>query len=118
MKGGLKGNFTNHSGKRSCAIQLYHAGEPEQEIMARTGHRSEKAVRKYKRSSDEMLRQVSGVLDPTNNTQGAYTGHRYENTVTQYKKCSNEMLKEIWTFGPKYQFTRTKTSEYCGFRLE
>ena len=95
QKGGLKGNFTNHSGKRSCATQLYHAGVPEQEIMARTGHRSEKAVRKYKRSSDEMLRQVSGALDPNNNTQGAYTGHRYENTVTQYKKCSNEMLKEI-----------------------
>ena len=64
QKGGLKGNFTNHSGKRSCATQLYNAGVPEQEIMARTGHRSETAVRKYKRSSEEMLKQVSGVLDP------------------------------------------------------
>lgn len=46
-RAGLKGNFTNHSGKRTCAIQLYIAGVAEQEIMARTGHRSEKSVRKY-----------------------------------------------------------------------
>ncbi|XP_062606633.1 uncharacterized protein LOC134268405 [Saccostrea cucullata] len=39
-RGGLKGNYTNHSGKRSCATQLYMAGVDEQEIMARTGHRS------------------------------------------------------------------------------
>lgn len=46
-KGGLSGNFMNHSGKRSCATQMYIEGVPEQEIMKRTGHRSE-AVRKYK----------------------------------------------------------------------
>ncbi|XP_062602127.1 zinc finger MYM-type protein 2-like [Saccostrea cucullata] len=51
--GGLTGNFTNHSGKRTCATQMYLSGIDEQEIMARTGHRSEKAVRKYKRSSDK-----------------------------------------------------------------
>ena len=33
-RGGLKGNYTNHSGKRSCATQLYMAGVDEQEIMA------------------------------------------------------------------------------------
>ena len=48
-KAGLVGNFTNHSGKRTCATQLYQAGVDEQEIMSRTGHRSETAVRKYKR---------------------------------------------------------------------
>ncbi|XP_062598901.1 uncharacterized protein LOC134260347, partial [Saccostrea cucullata] len=32
-KAGLKGNFTNHSGKRTCATQLYHAGIDEQEII-------------------------------------------------------------------------------------
>lgn len=63
-KAGLEGNFTNHSGKRSCATQLYSAGIPEQEIMSRTGHRSEKAVRKYKRSSDNILHEVSEVLNP------------------------------------------------------
>lgn len=46
-KGGLSGNFMNHSGKRTCATQMYIEGVPEQEIMKRTGHRSE-AVRKYK----------------------------------------------------------------------
>lgn len=45
-KAGLTGNFTNHSGKRPCATQVYMyiAGIDEQEIMKRTGNRSEKAV--------------------------------------------------------------------------
>ena len=32
--------------------------------MKRTGHRSEKSVRKYKRSSDEISENVSNVLNP------------------------------------------------------
>jgi hypothetical protein len=62
--GGLKGNFTNHSGKRTCATQLYMSGVEEQEIMARTGHRSTDGVRKYKRASAEMMASVSSALDP------------------------------------------------------
>lgn len=52
--------FTNHSGKRTS---LYQAGIPEQEIMSRTGHRSVESVRKYKRPSSEMLKDVSSVLE-------------------------------------------------------
>ena len=63
-RGGLKGNFTNHSEKRTCATQLYMSGISEQEIMRRTGHRSEKSVRKYKRSSEQMEVEVSKILDP------------------------------------------------------
>ncbi|KAK3107750.1 hypothetical protein FSP39_021374 [Pinctada imbricata] len=62
--GGLKGNFTNHSGKRTCATQWYTSGIEEQEIMSRAGHRSIVGVRKYKRPSSEMLKSVSAVLDP------------------------------------------------------
>ena len=47
-KAGLEGKYSNHMGKRTCATALYQAGVDEQEIMSRTGHRSEKAVRKYK----------------------------------------------------------------------
>ena len=63
-KGGLKGNYTNHSGKRTCATQLYNAAVQEQEIMARTGHLSEFAVRQYKRTSEHIQKAVSSVLDP------------------------------------------------------
>ena len=63
-EGGLDGNFTNHSGKRTCATALYQAGVEEQEIMNRTGHRSIESVRQYKRSSDEMLKEISSVLEP------------------------------------------------------
>ena len=63
-EGGLQGNYSNHSGKRTCATQLYMSGVEEQQIMARTGHRSQAGVRKYKRCSAEMDASVSNVLDP------------------------------------------------------
>ncbi|CAC5394234.1 unnamed protein product [Mytilus coruscus] len=60
-KGGLKGNFSNHSGKRTLATRLYQAGVDEQLMMDRTGHRSEKADRMNKRPCDPMLDDVSNV---------------------------------------------------------
>jgi integrase len=59
----LVGNFTNHSGKRTYAKQLYQAGMDEKDIMSRTGHRVEAAVRKYKRSKFVLQENVSKVLD-------------------------------------------------------
>ena len=55
----LPGNYTNHSGKRTCVT-----GVDEQEIMQRTGHRSEKSVQKYKVASSEIQKRVAAVLDP------------------------------------------------------
>ena len=63
LRAEIQGNFTNHSGKSTCATQLYMSGIDEQEIMARTGHRSEKAVRKYKQSCSEISKKVSAVLN-------------------------------------------------------
>lgn len=45
-------------------VQLNMAGIDEQEIMNRTGHRSEKSVRRYKQSSTNIQRKVAAVLDP------------------------------------------------------
>ncbi|CAC5377675.1 unnamed protein product [Mytilus coruscus] len=59
QKGGLLGNYTNHSGKRTCATALYHAGIDEQEIMTRTGHRSTASVRAYKTSNGSIQKNVS-----------------------------------------------------------
>ena len=56
----LSGNYTNHSGKRTCVTQLYMAGLDEQEIM----HRSEKSIRKYKVAVSEIQKRVAAVLDP------------------------------------------------------
>ncbi|XP_063436319.1 uncharacterized protein LOC134717755 [Mytilus trossulus] len=63
QKGGIQGNFSNHSGKRTCATQLYQAGIEEQEIKGRTGHRSN-AVRTYKTSNETIQKKVSNVLNP------------------------------------------------------
>ncbi|CAH1242304.1 QRICH2 [Branchiostoma lanceolatum] len=56
-------NITNHSGKATCATQIFAAGFDEQTIMARTGHISS-AVRAYKRPSDALLKDVSNTLQP------------------------------------------------------
>lgn len=63
QKASLTGNYTNHSGKRTCATALYNAGLDEQTIMDRTGHRST-AVRTYKTKTDEIEQKVSAVLNP------------------------------------------------------
>ncbi|XP_069136669.1 uncharacterized protein [Argopecten irradians] len=55
-------NFSNHSGKRTCATSLYHAGFDEQMIMERTGHRST-AVRAYKRPSEHQQVEISRTLE-------------------------------------------------------
>lgn len=45
-KAGLEGNFTNKSGKRTRATQLYQSGLDEQQLMNRAGHRSLNGVQK------------------------------------------------------------------------
>lgn len=63
-KADIPGFFSNHSGKRTCSTALYQGGVPEQEIMERRGHRSIESVRKYKRPSEEMPRDISNALEP------------------------------------------------------
>jgi integrase len=62
-KEGLEGNSTNQSGKRTCATHLYQSGLDEQQIMSRAGHRSS-GVRKYKRASNDQVRDLSNILEP------------------------------------------------------
>ena len=45
---GFEGQFTNHSGKVTCATELFKHNVDEQLIMRQTGHRTEDAVRRYK----------------------------------------------------------------------
>ena len=61
---GLEGNFTNHSGKRTCASTLFQAGTDEQVVMHRTGHRSRAGVRAYKRHNTAQDAHLSKFLDP------------------------------------------------------
>jgi hypothetical protein len=60
-KAGFVGNFTNHSGKVTCATRLFQNNVDEQLIMRQTGHRSN-AVRMYKRPGVEHDLQVSNLL--------------------------------------------------------
>ncbi|ESO99880.1 hypothetical protein LOTGIDRAFT_158036 [Lottia gigantea] len=63
QQAGLVGHYTNHSGKKTCATEMYRNGQDEQSIMERTGHRSDEACRVYKIKSDELQKQVSSVLE-------------------------------------------------------
>ena len=60
---GIEGRKTNHSLRATCATRLYNNSVDEQLIMERTGHRSTKAVRAYKRTSERLLENTSVVID-------------------------------------------------------
>ena len=60
---GFSGNYTNHSGKVTCATELFAKNVDEQLIMRQTGHRSN-AVRLYKRPTAEHEQMVSSILQP------------------------------------------------------
>ena len=62
-KAGLQGNFSNHSGKRTCATSLFHEGFDEQIVSSRTGRRST-AIRDNKVPSDKQQFALSKILDP------------------------------------------------------
>lgn len=105
-RGGLKGNYTNHSGKRSCATQLYMAGVDEQEIMARTGHRSEKSVRKYKQSSTEIQQKVASVLDPPPTTCSLKRDRASDDGENCIGTCKSKKMKvEISDELPKTSYS-------------
>ena len=57
-------NFTNHSGKFTCAASLFRSGVDGQLIMQQTGHRSD-AVRAYKKPSWPQDVELSSILQPT-----------------------------------------------------
>ena len=60
---GILGYRTNHSLRATAATRLHQSKcVEEQEIMARTGHRSIEAVRSYKRASTQQQEQVSDIL--------------------------------------------------------
>jgi hypothetical protein len=100
---GLDSYFSNHSGKRTCATVLYQAGVPEQEIMARTGHHSVVSVRKYKRPSTEMLKDISNILEPAQGLEGVAKKIKRETDAGSLEKikpesqsgCSTSSSKDI-----------------------
>lgn len=89
-RGGLKGIYTNHSGKRSCATQLYIAGVDEQDIIARTGHSFEKSVRKYKQSLTEIQQKVASVLDPPSTTYSLKRNRAFDDGENCIGACKSK----------------------------
>eukprot|EP00117_Sycon_ciliatum_P039750 scpid102122/ scgid3528/ len=61
-RGGLRGYYTNHSPRRTCATQLYDNGVDEQMIKEVTGHRSD-AVRESKVTTEKKQIATSDILN-------------------------------------------------------
>ena len=61
---GLDGYFTGHSGKVTCATELFRNMIDEQLIQAHTGHRSRAGVQCYKRPGEQHFKHVSKILQP------------------------------------------------------
>ena len=49
---GIEGNFTNHSLRVTCAIQLFSAGVPEALVQKQTGHKSIESLCIYERVTE------------------------------------------------------------------
>ena len=67
---GIDGHMTNHSLRATCATRLYNNNVAEQVIMERTGHRSTKGVRVYKRTNDVLVQDASVIIDRKSINQG------------------------------------------------
>ena len=61
---GFSSQYSNHSGKETCATELFRNDVDEQLIMKQTGHQSQDAVRAYKRPSIEHTKRLSDYLQP------------------------------------------------------
>lgn len=109
-KAGLEGNYSNHSGKRTCATQLYMAGVDEQEIMRRTGHRSEKVVRKYKQPCDDILKKVSAVLEPIPGVAKSLEKRKREDDMETDTELPCRPTKTLRSFGS--DITNAKNGQY------
>ncbi len=64
--------------RATCATRLYEHGVDEQLIMERTGHRSEKGVRVYKRTQEVHHHNTSVVID--NKCQAKYSKSSLQST--------------------------------------
>ena len=98
-KAGLTRKRTNHSCRASSTTQMYECGADEQLICERTGHQSI-AVRSYKRTSNNQLREVSNMLYGNVSTDG-----KPSSTVSKVENVENEVKV------PKLE---TKVEESCG----
>ena len=60
-RGGIAGNFKNHSMRKSTCTRLFRKGVDPQLIKEQTGHKSE-AVMLYKKSNLKQKKEVSDML--------------------------------------------------------
>ena len=78
---GFQGQYSNHSGKVTCATELFRNNVDEQLIMKQTGHRSQDAVRTYKRPSTEHTKAVLQYLT-LKRKLSQHLAYRYNSKVT------------------------------------
>ena len=59
---GIDGRYSNHSLRAAGATTMFQAGVPEKLMQQRTGHRSIEGLRRYERTSETQLVDISNVV--------------------------------------------------------
>ena len=88
---GINGYKTNHSLRATATSRLYQSGVDEQLVMERTGHRSLKGVRSYKRTSDSQRENISDILNGSEKTKLDSVALSTSQTVTSTLQCSSQL---------------------------
>lgn len=91
---GIVGHKTNHSLRATCATRLYEKGVDEQVIMERTGHRSTKGVRSYKRTSSIHHHNSSVVID-SNTIQNQTNSVGRNNLTFHFHSGCNVVINNV-----------------------
>ena len=106
--GGLKGNFTSHTGKVSTVTQLKDAGVSDELIQIRSGHRSLSTLQMYKRSNEAENINVSSSLNPNVTNQSVKKNEI--SSVSEFLKNDSED-KFLADVGSKFEM------KYCTFNI-
>ena len=70
-KGGLKGRYTNHSGRKTMMQELVQNNVPPTQIIQLSGHKNLQSVNNYSQVSVEQQQNMSRILSNLTNFEEA-----------------------------------------------
>ena len=114
----LKGNYTSHSGKATCATRLTEYCIEDKTIKKRLGNRSSKGLEVYKRRRDEDYNASHAlnppVICPSVNSVNAVNSVNSEPTPASAVDLPNSFFHDIMEAGPPPQTSETSGNVQSG----
>ena len=90
VEAGLQVHYTNHSLRATAVTRMYNTGVPENLIAEKSGHRSLKALRAYKRTSEDQ-EKLAG--------QSIQVGKEFRAVVVDKENCAPECVHDGFDTG-------------------